>query len=221
VSSAIDNAIKTAREFTRDGKHGIHIVVLPDKVHVGISTRREGFMCCSEDGGEGGVGLRKDGRWYASVSAGYAMNGRRVREYVYGSTKAEVLEKRVVRVGEVLNHVVPLANLKHSRPRMTDVLAYVPDAEGCGFVYFIHGPSDTVKIGWSHDPQARIRDLQCATPVDLYFFCILHGGRRLERILHAAFGPWRVRGEWFGPSAVIRQALADRKLDRLRVVVKP
>jgi integrase len=42
--------------------------------------------------GEGTVFRRKDGTWCAAITAGYDEDGRRRRRYVYGATKAAVLE---------------------------------------------------------------------------------------------------------------------------------
>lgn len=49
-------------------------------------TERRGY-------GEGGVRLRPDGRWEATVELGIA-DGKRKRKYVYGKTKREVMQKR-------------------------------------------------------------------------------------------------------------------------------
>ena len=43
--------------------------------------------------GEGGVFQRADGQWCASVSLGYAPDGKRIRRVVYGQTKQEVQDK--------------------------------------------------------------------------------------------------------------------------------
>src|SRR5947207_1788193 len=43
--------------------------------------------------GEGCIHQRSNGRWEATVSVGYNAEGKRRRHTVYGSTKAEVLEK--------------------------------------------------------------------------------------------------------------------------------
>jgi integrase len=43
--------------------------------------------------GEGSVYRKKDGTWCAVLTVGYDENGRRKRRYLYGPTKAEVLEK--------------------------------------------------------------------------------------------------------------------------------
>jgi hypothetical protein len=50
-----------------------------------MSSKRRGA-------GEGGIGRRKDGRWYGTVSAGWTRSGRR-RHTVYGRSRAEVQTK--------------------------------------------------------------------------------------------------------------------------------
>jgi integrase len=44
--------------------------------------------------GEGGIGRRKDGSWYATVSEGATTDGKRARKYFYGDSKAEVIKAR-------------------------------------------------------------------------------------------------------------------------------
>lgn len=43
--------------------------------------------------GEGSIFQRKDGRWAASLAAGYDHNGKRIRKTVFGKTKKEVQDK--------------------------------------------------------------------------------------------------------------------------------
>jgi integrase len=44
--------------------------------------------------GEGGIGRRDDGTWYATVSEGVSPDGRRLRKYFYGASKADVRKAR-------------------------------------------------------------------------------------------------------------------------------
>ena len=44
--------------------------------------------------GEGGVGRRPDGSWYATVSLGTDVDGKRARKYFYGDSKSEVTKAR-------------------------------------------------------------------------------------------------------------------------------
>ncbi len=43
--------------------------------------------------GEGSIYRRSDGKWCATLAIGYDQNGKRKRRYLYGRTKAEVLDK--------------------------------------------------------------------------------------------------------------------------------
>jgi integrase len=52
--------------------------------------------------GEGGVGQRADGRWYATIAVGHDAHGKRQRIYVYGKSKAEVTEKRNAKLRETI-----------------------------------------------------------------------------------------------------------------------
>lgn len=75
-----------------------------------------------------------------------------------------------------------------------------------GFVYFITPEAvfsreeslRVVKIGFTRSsPIARMRDLQCGSPVTLELFAYIEGSIELERAFHEAFAPLRAQGEWF------------------------
>lgn len=58
--------------------------------------------------GEGGYWVRKDGRHVVSVSLGYGTDGKRIRRYAYGSTKAEAFDAAAeLRAGIVSGDVAP------------------------------------------------------------------------------------------------------------------
>ena len=66
------------------------------------------------------------------------------------------------------------------------------------FVYFIqaeHG--GPVKIGWTYDPDSRLKTLQTASPYKLVIRFLLPGTQRLEHYLHDRFAAYRLEGEWF------------------------
>jgi hypothetical protein len=69
-----------------------------------------------------------------------------------------------------------------------------------GLVYFIattEGPT-RCKIGYTTgNPQARLRNLQCGSPVPLGIYCALEGNMETEKRFHETFAPLRVHGEWF------------------------
>lgn len=65
-----------------------------------------------------------------------------------------------------------------------------------GFVYFLRC-GDFVKIGYSTDPQRRLRYLQTATPFSFEILGAHVGTRQHEQQLHKIFAPLRHRHEWF------------------------
>ncbi len=94
-----------------------------------------------------------------------------------------------------------------------------------GLVYFIvshHGDDVRVKIGFTAgDPQARLRNLQCGSPVELAIFTAFEGSQETEKLFHATFAPLRLHGEWFAMKGKLRdfmlclveQALTRRPAD--------
>lgn len=72
------------------------------------------------------------------------------------------------------------------------------------WVYFIGRKSDgALKIGLSGDPTTRLRDLQVGSPEELEFVVAVTGDLAVELMLHQAFAPDRIRGEWFRRSKVL------------------
>jgi hypothetical protein len=72
-------------------------------------------------------------------------------------------------------------------------------------VYLIGSPdSPLVKIGWSDNPERRLRDLQSGSPVPLQLLAVFEGGYLVEAALHRRFADKRIRVEWFdlGPNPV-------------------
>lgn len=72
-------------------------------------------------------------------------------------------------------------------------------------VYLIGSPdSPLVKIGWSDNPERRLRDLQAGSPVPLQLLAVFDGGHVIEAELHCRFADRRMHGEWFdlGPDPV-------------------
>lgn len=59
------------------------------------------------------------------------------------------------------------------------------------------GPQDIVKIGFSTDPDKRLRELQTGSPFKLRLVKTYPGNRALERRLHGLFSDVRLHGEWF------------------------
>lgn len=74
-----------------------------------------------------------------------------------------------------------------------------------GYVYFIQF-GDRIKIGFSTDPENRVR----ALPHDKVL-AVIPGTRLNERQLHAAFADLRLTGEWFREDQRIHDFVADVK----------
>ncbi|MFG2629960.1 GIY-YIG nuclease family protein [Streptomyces sp. NPDC048473] len=65
-------------------------------------------------------------------------------------------------------------------------------------VYLIGSPeSPLVKIGWSDNPERRLRDLQTGSPVPLQLLALFEGGAVIEAALHRQLADKRRHGEWF------------------------
>lgn len=65
-------------------------------------------------------------------------------------------------------------------------------------VYFIRaGDTGPVKIGWSHNPVARIRALDEGSPVPLQIIRLVDGNHQIERALHRRYRSLKLRREWF------------------------
>lgn len=65
-------------------------------------------------------------------------------------------------------------------------------------VYLIGSPgSPLVKIGWTDNPERRLRHLQTGSPVPLKLLALFEGGHIVEAELHRRFADKRQHGEWF------------------------
>lgn len=73
-----------------------------------------------------------------------------------------------------------------------------PGGRRFGWVYFIEASGlGLVKIGWSMDPEGRLRALLTHSPVDMRILTARPGGVKSESALHRHFKALCVRGEWF------------------------
>lgn len=80
-----------------------------------------------------------------------------------------------------------------------------------GKVYFIQAENDVdapIKIGFSKDVQARLRELQTATHTKLCVLATTDGSIEDEAEIHARFANERILGEWFEASAGLRNYVA-------------
>lgn len=73
------------------------------------------------------------------------------------------------------------------------------------YVYFMRqiGTVSPVKIGFSAQPEGRLRDMMAWSPEPLEIFWRTPGGRDLELNLHQSFARCHSHGEWFRPDAAM------------------
>lgn len=67
-------------------------------------------------------------------------------------------------------------------------------------VYFAQQAGDTkgpVKIGFSSDMKARVKNLSIASVGGVLILATIDGGKETEAYLHEKFEPYRISGEWF------------------------
>src|SRR5438445_5974418 len=64
-------------------------------------------------------------------------------------------------------------------------------------IYFIRAGNGPVKIGHSHNPNARLAALQSGNYEKLKIIASIDGGHSLEKALHEHFNSKQLSGEWF------------------------
>lgn len=73
------------------------------------------------------------------------------------------------------------------------------------YVYLIQASeSKNLKIGFSSNPDRRIKKLQTGNKEKLSMIGLIRGGAKTEKMLHKMFASYRERGEWFRNSEEIR-----------------
>lgn len=77
-----------------------------------------------------------------------------------------------------------------------------------GKVYFVAAPG-RIKIGYTCQPERRLRTLRHVDMEDLAVVAIIDGDRRVERDIHERLREHRLRGEWFLDCAEVRSAIED------------
>lgn len=79
------------------------------------------------------------------------------------------------------------------------------------YVYFL-APIEAdspVKIGTSHAPDWRVRELSNNSPTPLRLLGVLPGTKDLERLIHKQFAKDRLHGEWFCASPELSKLIAS------------
>lgn len=82
-----------------------------------------------------------------------------------------------------------------------------------GFVYFIQGENGgAIKIGFSKNPDSRLRELQTSYPDMLKILCLVPGSYKAEKEYHENFKDIRLNGEWFKPTKELLKEIEELKI---------
>ncbi|MFT8276099.1 GIY-YIG nuclease family protein [Kerstersia gyiorum] len=92
------------------------------------------------------------------------------------------------------------AILESAVGRRIDKASIERSGEGGAYVYFIKRQDGLIKIGYSHNPKARLSQLKQQHQCDMEILAATVGARELEKSLHDRFSSCRVSGEWFRPA---------------------
>jgi len=88
-----------------------------------------------------------------------------------------------------------------------------------GFVYFIQGENGgAIKIGYSKDPEVRLKTLQTSYPDILKVLCLIPGNANTETKYHKAFEHLKLNGEWYKPDKEIFDEIEKLKAKYPHVV---
>lgn len=82
-----------------------------------------------------------------------------------------------------------------------------------GYIYFIQGLcGGAIKIGYSKNPESRLKELQTGYPDTLSILLIIPGTVSTERAIHDMFDASRLKGEWFRPDKYVIEKIKDLKV---------
>lgn len=99
--------------------------------------------------------------------------------------------------------------MKAFRPGLKHPFGFKPK---CGHIYFIRaGENGPIKIGFSTDPEQRLRTLQTAHTEKLVMLHSQVGTKADEARLHNRFRNIHVKGEWFEADPSLLEFIHKRK----------
>lgn len=107
-----------------------------------------------------------------------------------------IMPADATRLRDELNPLYASIEVRHRLVAEQRQAAADAAGEWLGFVYFIRR-ADFVKIGFSTDPDARLRQIRMNTPDKLELLLAVPGTMKDERRLHADLKRMRHQGEWF------------------------
>jgi hypothetical protein len=88
------------------------------------------------------------------------------------------------------------------------------------YIYIIHCKDlNTIKIGYSDNPFARLAQLQVGNSSELSILSIFKGGREEEEFLHKKFASNKVRGEWFTLDESLVEDLLAYQADTIAISI--
>ncbi len=81
-----------------------------------------------------------------------------------------------------------------------------------GYVYFIQGYcGGAIKIGYSKEPETRLKSLQTGYPDTLRILLLVPGSEKTEQYFHMKFEIYKLQGEWYKPDQVLLDYIEDLK----------
>lgn len=91
-----------------------------------------------------------------------------------------------------------------------------PVNQTLGYIYFISAKNGPVKIGFSTNPEQRLRTISKHHAETMMLLAVTPGTMETEFELHQRWAKQRIRGEWFARTAELMRdinAIADGKLN--------
>jgi hypothetical protein len=87
-----------------------------------------------------------------------------------------------------------------------------------GYIYFIQGLcGGAIKIGFSVNPEKRLKALQTGYPDTLTILLMIPGNESSERIVHKTLETARLKGEWFRPDDFVIEKIKEWKSGLSRI----
>lgn len=76
--------------------------------------------------------------------------------------------------------------------------------------------TETCKIGFSNNPEKRIKELQTSNPYQLSLISVIEGDINLEKQLHSRFRKFKIKGEWFSSNKLIIDYFSEHPTNSIK-----